>query len=938
MGARSKLWLAVVVSSLCACQDLPDIEAGRCGNEVEEPGEDCDTYVPEGQACGSASSAAACKFVWDEDSDCPPGYGWGLDGVCRRPSRVWDRSVSISIPGGGVRALVGDLDGDLLDELIVGGSSIGRYRVSFLAQGGALRAQSEVPLASIFSLAAEPALGSVSGRALDPSVPSVRRETQGFDTSADLLVPSSGGLSVLRGREGASLLPKAYASYPVPPSKPIALPSHVVPYVDEAQGLDIDGVVFERGDDREGYALEIHRRDFGAAQSVALASIEGARLEHLVAPIRRIDWSLEHEGPELLLALETPQPSGELRHRLVVLALGASAPQTEILLDLSLASLGGGRFYGLPFAVDVQPREPGPDDDAEEIALAVRRGGELGRISLLALTRNPAAPSGMSVAVDVPLPNVGDTGYLDPPIHIGDFDGDRVMEIVDASSVRVFACPPGGPGSPCSLPVVYRTSSILPWTNALIDDLNRDGLPDLVASSPLPGIDVVYGLSSGLRLPTSFPVSSLHAGDFDADGSRDVLASMLVGGDDCAVEDQLAVAFGRAGAFPEAPVTVGALPGIGEVAVGQLYRPERLDTASDFGVVSSCASTASSELPAGAAIFLGTPTRQITSPVTVAGSSAIGIDVALGAALGRFSTNPLDPGRDDAAAFGVRFGAANSLRPWLWFAPAFGDAELDLGAARRLELDVPFDAEAFLLTLTAGRAAAAELDGPAGDGDTPTDELLLWMPTGEPTGKPGEEGLILGVVPQLVVVELDASGAPRIRSIVSGARVGFDGPRVPFAVSSELLRADLDGDGDLDLVGFLRLADASSLHVYWNDGAGGFVEQAVSFDVNPAIPSLLTTDLTGVALLDDTYDGPASRLLVSTADGVHLVSLSGAPRVEATLIEGYGRGYTGVATGDFDGDGRVDIAALRLEGTDVFRQVDDDAVVVGTPLPEPGGR
>jgi hypothetical protein len=938
MRAHSLVCLGAFALSLVACQTLPDIEPGRCGNEVEEAGEDCDTHVPAGQACGSANSTAACKFIWDEGSDCPLGFGWGLDGVCRKPTRTWDRSVSITVPGGGVRALVGDLDGDLLDDLVVGGSSIGRYRVSFLAPGGALRAQSEIPLSSVLSSAAEPAIGSISGRALTPGVPSVRRERLGLDTSADLLVPSSGGLSVLRGREGASLVPKAYASYPVPRSRPMALPAHVVPY--DTTGLDIDGVVFETGNATEGYALEIHRRDFGATESVALARLEGVRLEDLVAPIRRIDWSLEHTGPELLLALESLDADGQPQPRLVVLSMGTTGLETETLLDLPLSSLRGASYYGQVFAVDVEPRAPVPDDEAQEIVLAVRRGGDFGRISLVALTRNPSSPSGMSVAIDILMPSAGSAGYLNPPLHIGDFDGDRRIELVDASTVRVFDCPVGQSGSSCALPVAYANDSILPWTDALIDDLNSDGRPDLVASSPLPGIDVVFGLSSGLRLPTSFPVSSLHTGDFDADGSRDVLASMLIGGVDCAVEDQLAIAFGRAGAFPEAPVTVGTLPGIGEVAVGQLFRPERLDAASDFGVVSDCATTGSSVLPAGAAIFLGTPTRQITSPASVAAPDSVGIDVTLGSAIGRFSAASTQLGRDDASAFGIRFGVGNTIRPWLWFAPSHGDAELDLGAARRLDVEFPFDPEQLLLTISAGRSVAVDVDARADEASVEgiSDEVLLWLPTGELSSDRNEDGLIVGMVPRLVVVEVDSNGSPKVRSIVSGETSSFDEAKVPFAVSSEVLSADLDGDGDLDALGFLRLSDTSSLHVFWNDGAGSFTEQRISLDVDLALPNGQTTRITGVALLEATFEGPASRVVVSTDDGIHLLSLSGQPSIEATLVEGSGRVYSGVVTGDFDGDGRVDIAALRLEGTDIFRQVEADSESISGPLPDPGQR
>ena len=85
------------------CQSLPDIEPGLCGNQVLDAGEDCDTNVEAGRACGT-SDAAACRFVWAGTAECPPGFAWGLDGICRNPTLEWEDIASISLPGGGSHA------------------------------------------------------------------------------------------------------------------------------------------------------------------------------------------------------------------------------------------------------------------------------------------------------------------------------------------------------------------------------------------------------------------------------------------------------------------------------------------------------------------------------------------------------------------------------------------------------------------------------------------------------------------------------------------------------------------------------------------------------------------------------------------------------------------------------------------------------------------
>jgi VCBS repeat protein len=211
---------------------------------------------------------------------------------------------------------------------------------------------------------------------------------------------------------------------------------------------------------------------------------------------------------------------------------------------------------------------------------------------------------------------------------------------------------------------------------------------------------------------------------------------------------------------------------------------------------------------------------------------------------------------------------ATSDNAVVWFENAAGDAST-------------WTTRPVAAKVNAESIAAADLDG---DGDQ---DLLVMLQGPEMLGW---------------YENLDGAGAVwSPRTMLSGAGVGFRG-----------IPADIDGDGDQDVLAILRLTDAGALVWAENDAGDGS-----SWTVRTLATTLQTTY--SVATADVDRDGDLDAIATGPGDEVAWYeNLDGNGsswllRPVSTQLEG----TTAIAPADVDGDGDLDLAISSVDAASV---------------------
>jgi len=174
----------------------------------------------------------------------------------------------------------------------------------------------------------------------------------------------------------------------------------------------------------------------------------------------------------------------------------------------------------------------------------------------------------------------------------------------------------------------------------------------------------------------------------------------------------------------------------------------------------------------------------------------------------------------------------------------------------------------------------------------------------------GPQGIIAGVAAYEAASTRDARAMPSV--VVYAPRTGSVTPLVPGDTASvgPLALADYDGDGDLDLFVGARIYPGGyplspSSHLYRNE-RGRFVLDSANARVLDKLGMVST------ALFSDIDGDGDQDLLVAIEWGKIRVFQNTGGRFTASEMVGLSEWHSrwnGLATGDLDGDGRLDIVA-----------------------------
>jgi FG-GAP-like repeat len=817
--------LAALLGALSGCTNFPSVQDEQCGNVVLDPDEDCDTFVNghPGAECRGPGMPGACRFDCSEQPDgkrhaCPKDMVCSREGICRHATYEFEEPEVLSSDYSSWLSTV-DFDHDGRSEIVSAEPSNplqqARFRLHYFDDDSQLEETRVFP--------------RPTGR------PVVRKLEEG---RAEDLVFTNFQIGMIRGREDRAFVPATFSSYIV-------------------ENGDLRTVSVSDGLVDQWLGL------------VAFSTVKGESVllipsvDRKLTPARRLEGPISELVSEPLtaaLVTAADSPCDE-----VVFAFrGAHEAHVLDVCELGADPLAGDVTWRREFREQAVRLPDGRQLDSRPLAADVNGDGHLDLLlgsagETFVAYGDGEHLEGRAARLDLPFEGAQGPLALPTPLAAGDLTGDGVADYVLPTQLW---------GSRTSLidgSTVYFPSFAnlsLPWTTAVVGDLNGNQLPDVIAATEGEfGLSFVSGSGGpypvGQRLATRGAVHFLTTGDFDGDRIGDVAYIERPVGSHA---DVLAVAYGARDKAPLSGVHIADVDGV-----------QQLGRERDGGLDSifTTSTDESDGMRRGKfTLFAGDPSRLPFAPyflVTFASDNTLEDNLSPTLIAGSF----VRPGQGDVLSLGMT--TPDALQWTQWLLP-----NVSRGSEQPLlltEADPPKGA--FVFTSTSATDIQLSAAGVASDlnGDG-LDEAVWIMPEGRRDGR-GPCALLVSRIDAESLDGESPDGKPdpsEKPTLVQLQRLSFTEP-CPAPV---LQAADLNNDERPELLLLIGdpAAAARQLQILWNDGAGAF-----SLDERSFIAAPKSRDIRSFAMFPDPSVVPNYGLRLAFVTASEL--FTAAPRSDA---------------------------------------------------------